>query len=101
MATFRKLEESQTENEKISSYLERVELFFSVNNVAKEKQVAVLLSIIGAKTYSLFSDLLAPANPKDKSLDQLAQVLKGYFEPKPLVIAKRFTFHCRNQFTNE
>ena len=78
MATFRKLEESQTENEKISSYLERVELFFYVNNVAKEKQVAVLLSVIGAKIYSC----------KDKSLDQLAKVLKGYFEPKPLVIAK-------------
>ena len=24
-----------------------------------------------------------------------------HFEPKPLIIAERFTFHCRNQSTSE
>ena len=40
-------------------------------------------------------------NPKKKSFEELAKVLKKHFEPKPLVIAKRFTFHRRNQSSTE
>ena len=72
MATIGKLEEYNPDNEKISSYLERVELCMTANGVAEEKQVAVLLSVIGAKTYSLLHDLLSPANPKEKTLAQLS-----------------------------
>jgi len=60
MATIGKLVEYNLDNEKISSYLERVELFMTANGVAEEKQVTVLLSIIGAKTYSLLCNLLSP-----------------------------------------
>jgi len=96
-----KFEEYNLDNEKISSYLERVELFMTANGVAEDKQVAVLLSVIWAKIYSLLRDLLSPTNPKEKSLDQLSQTLKNHFEPKPLVIAERFTFYRRDQFTDE
>jgi len=50
MATIRKLEEYNLDNENISSYLERVELFMTANGVKEEKQVVLLLSIIRAKT---------------------------------------------------
>ena len=101
MATYGTIKEFEAENEKISSYLERVELYFAANEIANEKKVAILLSVIGAKTYGLIRDLLAPTNPKEKSFDQLAEVLKKHFEPKPLVIAERFTFHRRNQSPTE
>ena len=39
----------QPENETISAYLERVSLFFDVNNVAEDKQVPWLLNIMGAE----------------------------------------------------
>ena len=100
MATFGMLKEFEPDNEKISAYLERVELYFAANDI-KERQVAIFLSVIDAKTYSLLRDLLAPENPKDKSFNQLAEVLKKQFEPKPLVIAERFTFHHRNQSSTE
>ena len=76
--------------------MECVELYFAPYNVT-ERWVPIFLSVIGAKTYSLLWDLLALTNPKEKFFDELAAVLKKHFEPKLLVIAKRFTFHHRNQ----
>ena len=60
MATVGRIEEFNPEKERISAYLERVELFFIANGVEDAKQVATLLSVIGGKTYALLSDLLAP-----------------------------------------
>ena len=50
MATYGKLKEFEPDNEKISSYLERVELYFTANDIAAEKKVVILLSVIDAKT---------------------------------------------------
>ena len=50
----------------------------------------VLLSAIGGKAYDLLRNLLVPAALKDKSLKELMTALKSHFEPKLLIIAKRF-----------
>ena len=63
--------------------------------------VAVFLSAIGGGAYSLLRNLLAPTLPKDKTLDEIVDVLTKHFEPKTLVIAERFQFHRRNQATGE
>ena len=101
MASYGKLSEFHPEAESISAYLERVELFFTANSIADDKKVAVFLSVVGGKTYSLLRDLLAPEKPQDKSLPVLFQKLKEHYEPKPLVIAERFYFHRKDQGTNE
>ena len=101
MASYGKLSEFHPEAESISAYLERVELFFTANSIADDKKVAVFLSVIGGKTYSLLRDLLAPEKPQDKSLSVLFKKLKEHYEPKPLVIAERFYFHRRDQGANE
>jgi len=87
MATIGKLSEFQPEKERISAYLERVQMFFEANYIAAEKQVAVLLTVIGGETYALLQSLLAPVKPKDKSFEELLQVLQRHSEPKPLIIA--------------
>ena len=101
MATVGHIEAFNPDNERISAYSERVQLFFIANGVAEGKQVATLLSVIGGKTDALLSDLLAPAKPADKSLEELKEVLQTHFEPKPVVIAERFQFHRRNQEPGE
>ena len=73
-------------------YLERMDLYFTVNEIAKGRRVAIFLSVIGAKT-----DLVSSVRIKDKGFEQFADVLKKHFEPKSFIIAKRFTFHHRNQ----
>ena len=93
--------EFQPDNESITLYL-RVSLFFEVNGIQEQKQVAWLLNLIGAKTYfSLVWTLVAPAEPKTKKLAELMEVLKQHYEPKRLVRARRFYFHQKEQATNE
>ena len=43
-ATFEKLDAFQEGEEKITEYLERVELYFAANDIAAEKKAPVLLS---------------------------------------------------------
>jgi len=69
---FGNLQEYRPENEFFSTYVVRVELIFSANAVNDYKKVAVLLTIIGTKTYSLLRNLVAPLRPQDKSFDDLS-----------------------------
>ena len=80
--------------------MKRVRLVLEANKVSEAKQVIVFLSCVGIVTYGLLRNLLAPAEPKGKSLEEIVDTLKVH-EPKPLVIAERFHFHRRNQGTNE
>ena len=89
------------DNETISAYLERFDLFIQANGVADEKKVPVFLSVLGGKTYSLLRNLLSPALPKDKTFAELVTELKSHFEPKKVVIVERFNFYRRNQQVGE
>ena len=99
--TIGQLKEFDPDNEKVTEYLERVELFFTANSINEDKQVAVLLTAIGRKTYALLSSLLSPTKPQEKSFAQLSTALKDHYQPKPLVIAERYKFYKRKQSTEE
>ena len=94
--TIGQLEAFQLDNERMSAYLERLQMFFAANDVKEEKQVHMLLSVIGGKTYSLLSDLLSPEKPSEKTFRELQRVLLTHFEPKQLVITKSFHLHQCN-----
>ena len=95
------LGEFNPDSEKISTYLERLTLFMEANGVDTDKKVAVLLTVIGAKDYALLQGLVAPANPREKSVDELMQALRSHYEPKPVIIAERFRFYKRSQSSGE
>ena len=101
MAPFGQLQGYRPETENVSSYLERVELFFTANGFAEKKRVLVFLSVVGATTYALLRDLLAPEKPQAKSISELFETLRQHYEPKPLVIAGRFYFYQRSQRPSE
>ena len=61
----------------------------------------ILLSSIGALTYSLLNDLVVPTPPGTKSLAIISEVLHGHFEPKRAIITERFHFHKRDQAAGE
>lgn len=100
-ALYGHLQEFKHEEEEISTYLERVELFFVANETPAAKQVPIFLNVVGATTFGLLRSLLAPDEPKTKSMAELAAALKGHFEPKRNIVAERFHFHRRNQKTDE
>ena len=47
------MQEFDPETELIKSYIEQLEMFFTVNDIATAKQVPVLLTVIGKTTFSL------------------------------------------------
>ena len=61
MTSFGQIGEFQQENESIDAYLDRIDLYFAANGIAQEKQVAVFLSVLGGKTFTLLRNLQPPA----------------------------------------
>jgi len=80
------------ETEDIGAYLERLSLYFDENDIAKEKRVAVFLTVIGPANYTLLRGLVSPHSPKDKMLTELQDVLKAHFEPKLSLLLRDFGF---------
>ena len=93
--------EPYSEGDDIEDYLERVELFLTVNSVEEDKRVAYLLSGLGAKAYAVLKNLVAPRAPKECSMDRIKESLVNHFKPKPPVIAERYAFHKRDQRAGE
>ena len=71
------------------TYVERLKQYLSVNNVTEEKKkVAVLVTIMGVKSYSLMQNLVAPSKPADKNFSEMVKTMTDHLNPKPLVIAE-------------
>ena len=83
------------EYERITAYLECIDLFLAVNDVPEGRTVVIILSTIGGATYGLLCNL------QTKTYASLTKLLKGHFEPKPLVIVEHFHFHKRSQQVGE
>ena len=97
VATLGQVEPFDLESDDWVLYTERLEQFFVANAKVDNKKVAVLLTVIGAKAYSLLRNLLAPTKPADTAYADLVKVMKDHFKPKPIVIAERFKFHRWDQ----
>ena len=60
-----------------------------------------MISVIGKKTDSVLRDLCSPVNPKDKTFEQLSELLQQHFKPKRLEVAESYRFHRCFQEENE
>lgn len=93
------------EGEDWDEYTERLEQYFIANGIEDtdtvKKQRAVLISVVGARTYGLMKTLLAPQKPTDKTYKELVTLIKNHVSPKPPVIAERYKFWNRRQNPGE
>lgn len=87
--------------EQWSSYTERFEYFVLANKIKTDLLVPTFLSVVGGKTFNLLRSLVQPAKPGDKSFNEIVEILRNHYAPKPLIIAERFRFHKRNQQEGE
>ena len=103
MATFAvgHIEEFRPDVEHITTYVERIELYFIANDIGDAKKAAVLLTCNGGKTFRIVKSLLAPNLPISKSFPDLKETLKTHFAPKPSIIRERFHFDRRRQQSGE
>ncbi|KAK2578564.1 hypothetical protein KPH14_012210 [Odynerus spinipes] len=82
-------------------YTERLELYFIANDVSAEKQVAVLLTKIGAETNKLIRDLCAPVKPSEKKFADLVILVKNHLNRKPSETMERCKFYQAHQAATE
>ena len=59
-----KIEAFDETNDDWNAYVERIEQFFIANEIKDNKQVVVMLSLMGNKTYGLLPNLAAPAKAR-------------------------------------
>ncbi|XP_041863718.1 uncharacterized protein K02A2.6-like [Melanotaenia boesemani] len=102
MATIGTLVAFDAKTQSWEEYCEIMEQFFEANGIDDgDKQRAILLSVVGAATYSLIRNLLSPEKPKEKTYQQLVTLLKNHFDPKPSEIVQRYKFDSRSRKPDE
>ena len=101
MSVLGKISEFDPAIEDFETYVERLKLFMTANDIADAKKVPVFLSCIGPRPYKLLKSLLTPEKPEEKGLESLIDTLKSHYAPKPVVISERFKFYQRVQREGE
>jgi len=82
-------------------YTERLEQFFEVNEIAPEKKKALLLTSLNEDTYKTLRDVCHPQLPKDKTFDELIELLNKQFVVRTSVFRERVKFYTAKQYANE
>ncbi|XP_053688497.1 uncharacterized protein LOC128737803 [Sabethes cyaneus] len=78
-------------------YQERLEQFFEVNEIADNKRVALLISVIGGDSYKTLRDLCNPVLPKNKTFDELCTLLRKQYTPQVAIFRERTNFYNARQ----
>ena len=90
------ISEFDHEVEDWTTYVERVNLYLTANDITDPgKKRVVLLSVCGAKTYHTIRDLVAPSKPTDLEYDEVVTKVQEHYNPTPVVIVQRYKFNSR------
>ena len=99
------IENFDPQTEDWTRYVKRVKAFFKANDLTgedkAEKRQATLLTLIGPTTYQRLTDLVAPADPDEKTFEQLVEVLTKHYSLKKGEIMQRYRFYTRSRQTGE
>ena len=91
------LHEFCPDEEMFSVYLERVSIFFTVNDIAPEKGTCVPELCWGHD----IGDIMQPGYPMNMSFEAVVGKLAEHFNPKPIIIIERYHFHKHDQAPTE
>ena len=101
-ATHGHLGEFDSNQEDWESYIERLQQYFTVNDVQiADKQRAILLSCCGASTYRLMKSVLTPNRPTDVAFDDIVTQMKTHYSPPPSETVQRYLFNSRSRQAGE
>ena len=92
--------------ENFKQYMQRVNFYFTANNVGSEfastdvtkrdlalaQRKAVLLTVIGKKTFHILTNLLDPKTTEEVTYTDICLKLENYFVPAVLEVAESFRF---------
>ena len=104
MATHGRLGDFDSTQEDWESYVERLELYFTANDVSDAGKVrAIFLSTCGAATYRLIksSSVLAPKKPTEVDFKDIVAQMSAHYHPTPAPTVQRFRFNSRSRKPGE
>ncbi|XP_045778737.1 uncharacterized protein K02A2.6-like isoform X1 [Maniola jurtina] len=84
-----------------SSYVERLEMYFTVNNVKSDLKLPTLIAMMGDEAYELLVNLSSPKKPAELKYEDAIELLRRHLQPAPSVLAERFRFRQRRQAADE
>ncbi|XP_045781590.1 uncharacterized protein LOC123878463 [Maniola jurtina] len=84
-----------------SSYVERLEMYFTVNNVKSDLKLPTLIAVMGDEAYELLVNLSSPKKPSELKYEDAIELLRRHLQPAPSVLAERFRFRQRRQAADE
>ncbi|XP_058053524.1 uncharacterized protein LOC131205446 [Anopheles bellator] len=82
-------------------YQERLEQFFEVNDIPETKRTALLISVVGTDSYKTLRDLCHPVLPKNRTFEELCELLRKQYSPQVAVFRERTTFYNSRQEPGE
>lgn len=101
MATHGKLREFDPSQESWTSYSERLQHYFTANDIPNAKKKSILLTLVGPTTYTLTKNLCRPQTIDDKSYTDIVDLLEAHYCPKQSEIVQRYKFNSRNRRSGE
>lgn len=84
-----------------SSYQDRIEMYFKVNDVKEELKLPTLIAMMGNQAYELLVNLASPKKPSELAYSVAVEIMRGHLQPTPSVLAERYRFRQRRQATDE
>ncbi|XP_059053525.1 uncharacterized protein LOC131847859 [Achroia grisella] len=84
-----------------SSYIERLEMYFTANSVKNDLKLPTLIAVIGDEAYELLVNLASPRKPSELEYEVAVNLLRDHLQPAPSALAERFRFRQRRQAADE
>ena len=91
------LEQFDPANHEWSVYYNRLQVFFTANEIDDDRKVPVFLALLGHKAYSTVQDLCMPDLPSTKTLAQLKTIMDSHYFPRVNIRAARTTYRAITQ----
>ncbi|KAL1472150.1 hypothetical protein MTO96_039506 [Rhipicephalus appendiculatus] len=82
-------------------FVERLELYTTVNEIAEAKKLHLFLGAIGKEAYVTLRSLLLPKTPSTSSYQEVVSALKKHYYPRRSVVSERYHFNQRKQAPQE
>ena len=76
--------------------MDRVVFYLEAHDITEgTKKRAKLPTLCGKETYYTIRSLVAPRKPLEVDYEEIVQLVKQHFNPKPIVTVQRFKFNTR------
>ncbi|XP_061705624.1 uncharacterized protein K02A2.6-like [Cydia pomonella] len=96
-----KLKEFDVRNGQWASFVDRLEMYFLVNDIAEDRRLPTLIATMGDEAYELLVNLASPKKPSTLTYSQVVELMRQHLQPKPSALAERYRFRQKRQGINE